>query len=123
MLTVQYISFEDHQDFDDLELQGDDYFNLTVNLLLGNEIGSDIYYFNLVNDYREKSDRAVIEQNDIFFREKGVFVTKVFDKYSLLNFVKTLVKENTSNKNSDEQSTSLSKYFHWEFDNYIPYIE
>lgn len=90
---------------------------------MGNEIGSDIYYFNLVNDYRENSDRAVIEQNDIFFREKGVFVTKVFDKYSLLNFVKTLVEENTSNKNSDEQSTNLSKYFHWEFDNYIPYLE
>ncbi len=71
MLTVQHISFEDHQDFDDFELQ-DDYFNLTVNLLLGNEIGSDIYYFNLVNDYREKSDRAVIEQNDIFL-EKRVY--------------------------------------------------
>ena len=122
MLTVQHISFEDHQDFDDFELQ-DDCFNLTVNLLLGNEIGSDIYYFNLINDYREKSDRAVIKQNDIFFREKGVFVTKVFDKYSLLNFVKILVKENTSNKNSDEQSTNLSKYFRWEFDNYIPYME
>ena len=123
MLTVQHISFEDHQDFDNFELQGDDYFNLTVNLLLGNEIGSDIYYFNLVNDYRENSDRTVIEQNAIFFREKGIFVTKVFDKYSLLNFVKTLVEENTSNKNSDEQSTNLSRYFHWEFDNYIPYLE
>ncbi len=123
MLTIQYISFEDHQDFDDFELQDDDYFDLTINLLLGNEIGSEIYYFNLVNDYIESSDRTVIERNDIYFREKGMFVTKVFDKYSLLNFVKNLVEENTSNKNSDEQSTNLSKYFHWEFDNYIPYIE
>lgn len=123
MLTIQYISFEDHQDFDDFELQDDDDFDLTVNLLLGNEIGSEIYYFNLVNDCIESSDRTVIERNDIYFREKGIFVTRVFDKYSLLNFVKNLVEENTSNKNSNEQSTNLSKYFHWEFDNYIPYIE
>lgn len=123
MLIIKYISFEDHQDFNDFELQNDEYFNLAVNLLVGNELGSDIYYFDLVSDYRESSDIKVIEHNDIYFREKGIFVTKVFNKYSLFDFIKNLVEKNTYNKNSDEQSNNLSKYFHWEFDNYVPYID
>lgn len=123
MLIIKYISFEDHQDFNDFELQNDEYFNLAVNLLVGNELGSDIYYFDLVSDYRESSDIKVIEHNDIYFREKGIFVTKVFNKYSLFDFIKNLVEKNTYNKNSDEQSNNLSKYFHWEFDNYAPYID
>ncbi|WP_218689643.1 Imm8 family immunity protein [Psychrobacter sp. BF1] len=123
MLIIKYISFEDHQDFNDFELQNDEYFNLAVNLLVGNELGSDIYYFDLVSDYRESSDIKVIEHNDIYFREKGIFVTKVFNKYSLFDFIKNLVEKNTYNKNSNEQSNNLSKYFHWEFDNYVPYID
>ncbi|MBU5615831.1 MULTISPECIES: Imm8 family immunity protein [unclassified Psychrobacter] len=123
MLTLQYISFEDHQDFADFELKGYDGFNLMINLLLGDELGSDIYHFNLVNDYEKSSDKIIIENKNIYFREKGIFVMEVFNKHDLLCFIKDLVKKSTLNKGLDEQLVSLSKYFHWEFDNYVPYVE
>ena len=46
---------------------------------------------------------------------------KCFDKQILLDFIKSLIKDKGNNQNPSEVSTDLSEYFHWEFDNYVPY--
>lgn len=119
MLSIQYIYFNDHQSFDDFEFKSSDYFVSTVNLLLGNEQGSDIFYFDVTNDYVPSSDHIIIKGHEVYFRKKAEFVMKNFDKYILLNFINALIKENSINKNESEISNSLSKYFHWEFDSYV----
>ncbi|SJN30246.1 hypothetical protein CZ794_06785 [Psychrobacter sp. JB385] len=45
---------------------------------------------------------------------------KNLDKYILFNFINALIKEESIDKNENEISNGLSKYFHWEFDNYVP---
>lgn len=120
MLSIQHIYFDDHQNFDDFELKSSDYFVLMVNLLLGNEQGSDIFYFDVTNDYVPSSDHLIIKDYGVYFRKKATFVMKDFDKYILLNFINALIKEESINKKENEISNSLSRYFHWEFDNYVP---
>lgn len=121
MMSIQYISFEDHQSFDGFEFRGGDYFDLNVNLTLGDEKGGDNFYFYITNDYDSSCDEIVIEDYEIYFRKKGVFVMKCFDKQILLDFIKSLIKDKGNNQNPSEVSTDLSEYFHWEFDNYVPY--
>lgn len=120
MVSIQYIHFDDHQSFDSFELKNSDYFVLTVYLTLGDENSSSLFYFDVTNDYYPSFDHIVITNYEIYFRKKAIFVMKDFDKYILLNFINALIKENSIGKNENETSNSLSKYFHWEFDNYIP---
>ena len=120
MLSIQHIYFADHQSFDDFEFKNSDYFVLTVYLTLGDEKGSSLFYFDVTNDYYPGSDHIIIKEYEVYFRKKAEFVMKDFDKYILLNFINALIKENSIDKNENEISNSLSKYFHWEFDNYIP---
>ena len=120
MLSIQHIYFADHQSFDDFEFKNSDYFVLTVYLTLGDEKGNSLFYFDVTNDYYPGSDHIIIKDYEVYFRKKAEFVMKDFDKYILLNFINALIKENSIDKNENEISNSLSKYFHWEFDNYIP---
>lgn len=45
---------------------------------------------------------------------------KDFDKYILLNFINALIEEKSINETESEIPHSLSNYFYWEFDNYVP---
>ena len=121
MLSIQYIYFNDHQSFNDFELESNGYFVLVVYLILANEAGSSLFYFDITNDYIPRSDRILINSYEIFFRKKAVFVMESFDKYSLLSFINTLIKEISINKTQDEILSTLSNYFYWKFDNYVPY--
>ena len=120
MVSIQHIYFDDHQSFDDFEFESSDYFVLTVNLLLGNEQGSNIFYFDVTNDYYPSSDNIIIKDYEVYFRKKAIFVMKDFDKYILLNFISALIEEKSINETESEIPHFLSNYFYWEFDNYVP---
>ena len=119
MLSIQHIYFDDHQSFDDFEFKNSDCFVLTVYLALGNERRRSLFYFDVTNDYSLSSDRIIIKDYEVYFRKKAEFVMKDFDKYILLNFINALIEEKSIDKNENEIPKSLSKYFHWEFDNYV----
>ena len=121
MVSIQHIYFDDHQSFDDFEFESNGYFVLTVYLILVDEAGSSLFYFDITSDYIPRSDRILIKNYEICFRKKAVFVMKSFDKYNLLSFINTLIEEKSINKTPDEVLRTLSNYFHWEFDNYVSY--
>lgn len=120
MLSIRHIYFDDHQSFDDFEFEGNEYCVSTVYLVLGDEDGGNIFYFDITNDYDPSSDHIIIKDYKIYFRKKAIFVMKSFDKYILRNFLNALIEEKSTNKIENEISHPLSNYFHWEFDNYFP---
>lgn len=120
MLSIQHIYFDDHQSFDSFEFKNSDYFVLTVYLILGEDRGSSLFYFDVTNDYCPSSDNIIMKDYEVYCRKKAIFVMKNLDKYILLNFINALIKEEIIDKNENEISNGLSKYFHWEFDNYVP---
>ena len=62
----------------------------------------------------------IIKDYEVYFRNKAIFVMKDFAKYILLNFINALIEEKSINKTESEIPHSLSNYFYWEFDNYVP---
>ncbi|WP_019671795.1 hypothetical protein [Psychrobacter lutiphocae] len=125
MLSIQDISFDSHEDitefsksFDEFDLNNN-FFDLTVYLTLGEgEVGSN-YYFSLDSYYDSCTDSPIINNYEVYFRRKGEFSMKYFDKYILLDFINQLIANNSDGLGLSEQSKNLSKYFHWEFDNYV----
>ena len=115
MIKIKDVFFEYTEDFDDFEdsqFDSEIYFVLNITLLLGDEDASSFFYFDLTNDYVPSLDKKVLENIDVYFRRKGLFVIKSFDKITLMNFLQKFI--------ANKDVNSLTKYFNWEFDNYVP---
>lgn len=112
MIKIKDIFFEQTERFDDFLPPNEIYFVINITLILGDKDKSSFFYFDLTNDYDESSDRKILEDVEVYFRKKGLFIINVFDKTILLKFLQEFIL----NKNIED----LVEYFYWEFDDYIP---